>query len=190
MLFWKCQNLLESCRFTGGPSSSCETIILRNNGHGGIIRVCIGIFTSALRNKKIRQILKKNTSPRFHSVLLVIWPLTLMKRAHLSELFISRFSTYIRKAFLMYVENLEMNNSLKWALFIKVSGQITSNTLWKRGEVFFLRIWRIFLFLRALVNIPIQTLIIPPWPLLRKMIVSQLELGPPVFRRGEFDGIW
>ena len=40
----------------------------------------------------------------------------------------------------MYVENLEMNNSLKWALFIKVSGQITSNTLWKRGEVFFLRI--------------------------------------------------
>ena len=62
----------------------------------------------------------------------------------------------------MYVENLEMNNSLKWALFIKVSGQITSNTLWKRGEVFFLRIWRIFLFLRAVVNIPIQTLIIPP----------------------------
>ena len=57
---------------TGGPSSSCEMIILRNNGHGGIIRVCIGIFTSALRNKKIRQILKKNTSPRFHSVLLVI----------------------------------------------------------------------------------------------------------------------
>ena len=40
----------------------------------------------------------------------------------------------------MYVENLEMNNSLKWALFIEVSGQITSNTLWKRGEVFFLRI--------------------------------------------------
>ena len=57
---------------TGGPSSSCEMIILRNNGYGGIIRVCIGIFTSALRNKKIRQILKKNTSPRFHSVLLVI----------------------------------------------------------------------------------------------------------------------
>ena len=34
-------------------------------------------------------------------------------------------------AFLMYVENLEMNNSLKWALFIKVSGQITNDTLWK-----------------------------------------------------------
>ena len=89
---------LVTCQITGGPSSSCEMIILRNNGHGGIIRVCMGIFTTALRNKKIRQILKKNTSPRFHSVLLVIWPLTLMKRAHLSELFISRFSTYIRKA--------------------------------------------------------------------------------------------
>ena len=44
---------------TGGPSSSCEMIILRNNGHGGITRVCMGIFASALRNKKIRQILKK-----------------------------------------------------------------------------------------------------------------------------------
>ena len=34
-------------------------IILCNNSHGGIIRVCMGIFTTALRNKKIRQILKK-----------------------------------------------------------------------------------------------------------------------------------
>ena len=33
------------------------------------------------------------------------------------------------KAFLKYVENLEMNNSLKWALFSKISGQITSDTL-------------------------------------------------------------
>ena len=57
---------------TGGPSSSCEMIILRNNGHGGIIRVCMGIFTTALRNKTIRQILNKNTSPYFHSVSLVI----------------------------------------------------------------------------------------------------------------------
>ena len=73
-------------------------IILRDNSHGGIIRVCMGIFTTALRNKKIRQILKKNTSPYFHSVLLVIWPLTLMKRTHFSEMSISRFSTYLRKA--------------------------------------------------------------------------------------------
>ena len=35
---------------TGCPSSSCEMIILRNNSHGGIIRVCMGIFTTALRN--------------------------------------------------------------------------------------------------------------------------------------------
>ena len=34
-------------------------------------------------------------------------------------------------AFLMYVENLEMDNSLKWALFIKVNGQIRSDRLWK-----------------------------------------------------------
>ena len=33
---------------TGGPSSSCEMIILRNNSHGGIIRVCMGIFTYKL----------------------------------------------------------------------------------------------------------------------------------------------
>ena len=102
-------NAIQSICTTGGPSSSCEMIILRNNSHGGIIRVCMGIFTTALRNKKIRQILNKNTSPYFHSVSLVIWSLNLMNRAHLSEL----------------------NNSLKWALFIKVSDQITSNTLWK-----------------------------------------------------------
>ena len=35
---------------TGGPSSSCEIIILRNKSHGEIIRVCIGIFTTTLRN--------------------------------------------------------------------------------------------------------------------------------------------
>ena len=47
--------------------------------------------------KKYVKFSKKNTSPRFHSVLRVIWPLTLMKRAHLIELFISRFSTHILK---------------------------------------------------------------------------------------------
>ena len=38
--------------FTGGPNSSCEMIILCNNSHGGIIRFFMGIFTTALRNKK------------------------------------------------------------------------------------------------------------------------------------------
>ena len=56
----------EASLFTGGPSSSCEMIILRNNSHGGIIGVCMGIFTTALRNKKISQILTKNTSLYFH----------------------------------------------------------------------------------------------------------------------------
>ena len=37
-----------------------------------------------------------------------------------------------------------------------------------------------FLFLRAIVNIPIQTLIISPWLLFRKMVILQLGLGPSV----------
>ena len=37
---------------TGSPSSSCEMIIFRNKSHGEIIRVCMGVFTTALRNKK------------------------------------------------------------------------------------------------------------------------------------------
>ena len=45
---------------------------------------------------------------------------------------------------------------------------------------FFVENLTYYLFLKAVVNIPIQTLIIPPWLLLRKMIISQLELGPPV----------
>ena len=32
---------------TGGPSSSCDMIILRNNSHGGIIRVCMGIISNS-----------------------------------------------------------------------------------------------------------------------------------------------
>ena len=40
-----------------------------------------------------------------------------------------------------------------------------------------LRIWRIVLFLRAVVNIPIQTLIIPPWLLLRKRSPHSWSLG-------------
>ena len=49
---------------TGRPSSSCEMIILRNKSNGKIIWVCMGIFTTAFRNKKntYSQILTKNTS--------------------------------------------------------------------------------------------------------------------------------
>ena len=34
-------------------------------------------------------------------------------------------------AFLMYVENLEIDNWLKWVPFNAVSAQITRNALWK-----------------------------------------------------------
>ena len=46
-------NILLLGYVTGGPSSSCEMIIFRNKSHSEIIRVCMGIFTAALRNKKI-----------------------------------------------------------------------------------------------------------------------------------------
>ena len=85
-------NILLLGSVTGGPSSSCEMIILRNKSHGEIIRVCMGIFTTALRNKKLSQILNTNTSPYFQSALLAIWPLTMLKRSHFSELSISRFT--------------------------------------------------------------------------------------------------
>ena len=151
---------------TGGPSSSCEMIILRNNSHGGIIRVCMRIFTTALRNKKIRQTLNKNTSTYFHSVSLVIWPLSLMKRTHFSEFSISRFSTYIRKP-----RNEQLT---KMGSFHQ-----SKDNKWYVVEVR----WGIF--------IENLTYFYIPWSgckyshtnscnsrlLLRKMIISQLELG-------------
>ena len=85
-------NILPLSYVTGGPSSSCEMITLRNKSHSEIIRVCMRIFTAALRNKKLGQILITNTSPYFQSALLAIWPLTMLKRSHFSELSISRFT--------------------------------------------------------------------------------------------------
>ena len=35
----------------------------------------------------------------------------------------------------MYVENLDMDNSVKWVPLNIVSGQITSNALWKNSKV-------------------------------------------------------
>ena len=55
-----------------------------------------------------------------------------------------------------------MENSLKWVLFNIVSGQITSDVQWKYSEVFFIENLTYFLFLRAVVDIPIQTLLISP----------------------------
>ena len=39
-----------------------------------------------------------------------------------------------------------MDNSLKWILFNIVSGRITSDAVWKLGEVFLLRIWLYFFY--------------------------------------------
>ena len=57
---------------TGGLSSSCEMIILRNKSHGEIIRLCMAIVTTEVRSKKYNQILNTNNSPYFHSASLVI----------------------------------------------------------------------------------------------------------------------
>ena len=54
----------------------------------------MGIFTTALRNKKIQSNSQLNTSPCFHRASLTIWPLTMLKITHFSELLISRFTTY------------------------------------------------------------------------------------------------
>ena len=61
-----------------------------------------------------------------------LWQKALHKKLIETDLSLqSCLNVHKKRAFLMYVENLEMNNSLKWALFIKLSDQITSDTLWK-----------------------------------------------------------
>ena len=51
---------------------------------------------------------------------------------------------------------------------------------WSDSKWYAVEVRCFFLSLRAVVIIPIQTLMIPPWLLLCKMIISQFELGPPV----------
>ena len=60
-----------------------------NKGHGEILRLCIGLFTTSIRNKNISQIVNKNTSPYFYSVFLVVCPLTVLKGTHFTELSIT-----------------------------------------------------------------------------------------------------
>ena len=70
-------------------------IILQSKSHGEIITVCRRIFTTALRNKKISQVLNENTLLYFQSALLVIVTMLLcLKRTHFSESFISRFTPF------------------------------------------------------------------------------------------------
>lgn len=49
--------------------------------------------------QKYCKILNKNTSTNFHSALLVIWPLTMLKRTHFSKLSTSRFTAHKRRTF-------------------------------------------------------------------------------------------
>ena len=138
---------------TGGPS--CEIIILRNKSRCEILTVCIGIITTAPKNKKYSQILNKNTS------------------------------TYIREVYrasLMYVINLEVDSSLKWVLSTYKAVRYQAMHCGSKVRYFYWEFDRIFLFLRAVINIPIKTLIISPWLFFRKMIISQLELGPLLSR--------
>ena len=79
------------------PNSSCEMIVLRNNSHGAIVRVCVGIFSTASRNKNVKFSMKirhlTSTEHRLLSDRLLRWRETI-------ELSISRFPT----------NNLEMDN--------------------------------------------------------------------------------
>ena len=66
-------------RNTGGPTSSCEMIILRNKIRGEVKRVCMGIFTTAPRNKK-------------NTVKLPIFPYKLLKLHH--DSYFARWSSH------------------------------------------------------------------------------------------------
>ena len=77
-----CFNAKMSQLNTGGPSSSCEIIIMRNESHSQIIK---DYLRSLLGIKKVSQILNKNTSPHIREAL---------------------------RASLTYVINLEMNARL------------------------------------------------------------------------------
>ena len=165
---------------TGSPSSSCEMIILRNNSQGGIIRVCMGMFTTALRNKKIRQILKKiphltSTVYRLLSNRLLWW-----KEPILASCSFRGFQRTWEKPF-PYERWKPRNRQLAKMRSFHQSKRSDNKqyAMEVRWGIFFENL-TYYLFLKAVVNIPIQTLIIPPWLLLRKMIISQLELGPPV----------
>ena len=90
---------------TGGLSSSCEMIILRNKSHGEIVRVWMGILTTDVRNKKYNQILnkQKKNKKRFHPTSIPQWIACCLtayyaEKTQISELSIFRFPTYIREA--------------------------------------------------------------------------------------------
>ena len=62
----------------------------------------------------------------------------------------------------------------------RVTFYFTGNFLWRQVGVFSLTSWQNFHLVRATVNIPIQTRILSPRPLLLEMIFPPPELAPPV----------
>ena len=103
--------------------------------------------------------------PVFYSF--VIWPLTMLKNGtHHHELSISRFTTHERSPSLM---SSKPNKPKQCTVEVRWGNFIENLTV-------------IFLFLRAVINIPTQTIKIFWWLLFRKVIISQLELGQPVVR--------
>ena len=82
----------------------------------------------------------------------------------------------------MYVINLEVDNSVKWVLSTCKAVRYQAMHCGSKVRPFYWEFDRIFLFLRAVINIPIKTLIISPWLFFRKMIISKLELGPLLSR--------
>ena len=157
-------------------------IILHNNGHGGIIRVCMGIFTTALRNKKYVKFSKKKNLTLLPQCVACYLTVYFDEKSPFKRVVYFEVSNVHKKSF-SYERWKPRNGQLAKMRSFHQSKRSDNK---KYGvEVrwgIFLRIWRIFLFLRVVVNIPIQTLIIPPWLLLHKMIISQLELGPPVLQ--------
>ena len=160
----------------------------------------------------------KNASPYFHSVSLVVWTLTLLKRGRYSELSLQGCTLHFR------ISDLRSEKSMlkKWpsghksnaessqiiCSFISILYQLDPPGGTDAKPQFASKISSLHVsnnprthsprhatvetvklvsaygvvpyFLRVVINIPIQTLSFSPWRLLHRMIVSQLELGPPV----------
>ena len=93
------------------PSLQLEMIILRNNKHGEITRVCMGIFTTALRNKKISPIFSQKI-PHLISIVHCL----LSEKEHQKVIYFK----VVQKRF----------SRFKWVSFNVVIGLITSNTLY------------------------------------------------------------
>ena len=79
-------------------------------------------------------------------------------------------------------------NTLSFSKNVDITYNVSTNPPTQKNNSW-MHSMLMFLFLSAVVNIPIQTLIIPPWLLFRRMIISQLELGPPLLKPMAFPSL-